>query len=81
MEVYIGRDLREFKESIGAKEDELADSLCISQSALNKYLNDKLPTPLEVVINIIKNNKPKGIEIAWKWKAEFEKEFIKAVTV
>lgn len=79
--VYLGEQLRTLKEKLDISQDEMADTLCIGQSTLSKYMNNKAPTPFEFVIDIPKMIKnPVAKNIVFEWKKCFEEVFLKAIT-
>ncbi|MCX8130911.1 MAG: hypothetical protein N3I35_12530 [Clostridia bacterium] len=79
MEVFIGTNLGKLKAKLKVTDDVLAETFCVSQSTANKYINNKLPVPFDIVKNILRTNKDLGMQIAGWWKEAFEKEFIKAL--
>jgi transcriptional regulator with XRE-family HTH domain len=63
--VYMGSTLRGFRAKQKISSEEMADKVCISQSTYSKYENNKLPVPLQVIIQFTKANN--AMELFTEW--------------
>lgn len=66
MGTYIGQALREFRTERNLSSEEMADSLCISQSAYSRYENNVYPTPFQIIKSITISHKTLKIIKAWR---------------
>ena len=66
MGTYIGQALRELRSERNISSEEMAYSLCISQSAYSKYENNIYPTPFQIIKTITISHKTLKIIKAWR---------------
>lgn len=79
---YIGRHLRQLQGKLNISQDEMADSLCITQGTLSKYMTNKIEPSFNFIINIPKLiNDIRAKETVLEWKKDFEEEFYKAIVM
>lgn len=63
---YIGEALRNLRIERNMSSEQIADSLCISQSTYSKYENNIYPTPFQIIKTITISHKTLKIIKAWR---------------